>query len=46
MGLLSIFKGNKKEKDCCNIEIVELKEEKTTCCSSSDTAQQKKTDKE
>jgi hypothetical protein len=46
MGLLSIFKGNKKEKDCCNIEIVEMTEEKNTCCSSSDADQHKKTDKE
>ncbi|EOR25252.1 MULTISPECIES: hypothetical protein [Bacillaceae] len=34
MGLMSIFKGNKKEKDCCNIEIVEVINENTNCCSS------------
>ncbi|SCN02989.1 Uncharacterized protein BCF24048_05588 [Bacillus cereus] len=36
MGLLSIFKRDKKEKDCCNIEIIEIKDEqseKESCCS-------------
>ncbi|WP_276319760.1 hypothetical protein [Priestia megaterium] len=42
MGLLSIFKGNKKEKDCCNIEIVEIKEEKSTCCTNEANKEQKK----
>ncbi len=46
MGLMSIFKGSKKEKDCCNFEIVEIKEEKNTSCSNVDNAQQKKTEKE
>jgi hypothetical protein len=36
MGLLSILKGTKRKKDCCNIEIIEIKDEqseKESCCS-------------
>ncbi|MBO2537230.1 hypothetical protein [Rummeliibacillus suwonensis] len=35
MNLLSIFKGNqnKKEKDCCQIEIIEIKDAENNCCS-------------
>ncbi|WP_268585938.1 hypothetical protein [Priestia endophytica] len=42
MGLLSIFKGNKKVKDCCQVEIVEVKEEKNSCCSSENNESEKK----
>ncbi|MFP7176076.1 hypothetical protein [Priestia filamentosa] len=42
MGLLSIFKGNKKEKDCCQIEIVEVKEEENKCCSTQTSENTKK----
>lgn len=36
MNLLSIFKGNqnKKEKNCCQIEIIEVKDTENNCCSS------------
>jgi len=42
MGLMPIFKGKKKEKDCCNIEIVEVINENINCCSSEEKKEEKK----
>lgn len=40
MNLLSIFKGKKKKDDCCQFEIIELKEDED-CCDSSDSSKEK-----
>ncbi|WP_421663514.1 hypothetical protein [Lysinibacillus telephonicus] len=32
MNILSLFKGSQKKKDCCDIQIIEIEEEKTNCC--------------
>lgn len=30
--MLNIFKKSKKDNDCCNVKIEELKEDKKSCC--------------
>lgn len=45
MNLLSIFKGKAKKKDCCQIEIIEIKEEDSSCCSSQSNEEKKEVSK-